>query len=101
MERSEPFAQGRIVGTLEQAIDPRHKAREDVCHVPGPRLPIPAVATPLDDLGIDCSGRQIERRKRQEGCNFSVDTVSPEDNPGGRVIVQVDLVDLRVEPVVV
>ena len=65
MERSEPFAQGRIVWSLEQAIDPRHKAGEDVCHVLGPCLPISSVATSLDDLGIDCTGRQVQRWKWQ------------------------------------
>ena len=104
VERFEPFAQGLVVGIVEQPCDPRHEAGENVRHVPGPCLPVFSVAALLNDLGVDRARRQVERRERQYGripFIVSVNPVAGEDDPVRRRVVEVDLVDLRVEPIVV
>ena len=59
----------------------------------------------LDDLGEDRAGRQIQRRKgqfeRAGTVTRTVDPVAAEDDPIRRRVVEVDLVDLGIEPVVV
>ena len=81
------------------------KPREDVGHVLGPGFPVLPVAAFLDDLGEDRAGRQIQRRKgqfeRAGTVTRTVDPVAAEDDPIRRRVVEVDLVDLGIEPVVV
>ena len=108
VEGVEPFAQRFVAGGAEQAVDALHQAGEDVRHVLGPSLPILAVAALLHDLGEDRARRQIHGRERQVGrvrlaahaLVVAAIAVAEDDAAGGGV-VQVDPVDLGVEPVVV
>ena len=44
---------------------------------------------------------QVERRKGQFGGALSVEPITAEDDPIGRRVIEVDLVDLGIEPVIV
>ena len=77
------------------------RIREDICNVPGPGLPVFPVPASLDDLGEYRAGWQVERRKGQFGGALSVEPITAEDDPIGRRVIEVDLVDLGIEPVIV
>ena len=77
------------------------EAGEDVGDVPGPGLPVFAVAAFLDDPGVERIRRQIERREGQVPGIRDVHPVAAEDDAVGRRVVEVDPVDLGIEAVVV
>ena len=80
------------------------QSREDVRDVPGPGLPVLPVSALVDDPGEDGAGRQVDRRERQLGAGWSsvsASVAAAEDDAAGGRVVEVDLVDLGVEPVVV
>ena len=101
VESVEPFAQGFVIGTGQKSLDPVDEPREDICNVSGPGLPVFPVPASLDDLGEYRAGWQVERRKGQFGGALSVEPIAAEDDPIGRRVIEVDLVDLGIEPVIV
>ena len=105
VEGVEPFAQGLVIGTVQKILDPMDKTREDSGNVLGPGFPIFPVPAFLDDLGEDCTGWQIEWREGQLGgtrpANLTINPIAAEDDPIGRRVIEVDLVNLGIEPVVV
>ena len=109
--KSSNHSQGLIAASGQELFDPSHQPGEDVRDVLGPALPISAVAALLDDLGVDGAGRQVQRWERQccRGCASRrartvlavAEPAATEDDAARRLAVEVDLVDLGVQPVVV
>ena len=81
-----------------------HESREDVSDILRPSLPVPSIPALFDHLRVERVRWQIHWRKRQEFGFWPTAPTAPtanDDDSPSRLLVQVDLVDLGIEPVVV
>ena len=104
VEVRKPLAQRFVSLVGEKIVNSLDQAGEDFRDILRPVRPILAVATLVDDLGVQGIRRQVERRERQrvlfDWC-FRIGVRSLEDDTRCLLLIEVDLIDLCIESVVV